>query len=235
MSAADTLPRIPVVRPAGCPELHPAMAEVEALAAGRTAVAVLPVPGSRAARAAKRGIDILGAAIGLLLVLPTLLVVALAVRIEGGPGVIFRQQRIGQHGKVFTLLKLRSLKPVADEGDVKWNIDNDARLGRVGKFIRRTSLDELPQLWNVLVGDMSLVGPRPERPFFVDQFSATVPGYAARHRVPVGLTGLAVVKGLRGDTSIPERAAVDNEYADRWSLGLDLLIIARTALYLVKH
>jgi lipopolysaccharide/colanic/teichoic acid biosynthesis glycosyltransferase len=188
-----------------------------------------------AARVVKRGIDVVGAAIGLLLVLPVLLVTAVAVRIEGGPGVLFRQQRIGQHGRTFTLLKLRSLKPVANEGDVKWNIDNDARLGRVGKFIRSTSIDELPQLWNVLVGDMSLVGPRPERPYFVEQFSAEIPGYAARHRVPVGLTGLAVVKGLRGDTSIADRAAVDNEYAASWSLALDLAIIVRTALYLVKH
>jgi lipopolysaccharide/colanic/teichoic acid biosynthesis glycosyltransferase len=213
------------------PELHPAMAEVEALAAGITPVRL---PRS-AAQLVKRGVDVLGAAIGLLLVLPVMAVVALAVRIEGGPGVIFKQERVGQFGRIFTLYKLRSLKPVADEGDVKWNIDNDARLGRVGRFIRRTSLDELPQLWNVLVGDMSLVGPRPERPFFVDQFSASIPGYADRHRVPVGLTGLAVVKGLRGDTSIPERAAVDNDYADRWSLALDLMVIARTALYLVKH
>ncbi|MDN5861271.1 MAG: sugar transferase [Pseudonocardia sp.] len=187
------------------------------------------------ARAAKRTIDVAGALIGLLLVLPILLVAAIAVRIEGGPGVIFRQTRVGQHGRHFTLYKLRSLKPEAGEGDVRWNIDHDARLGRVGRFIRATAIDELPQLVNVLVGDMSLVGPRPERPHFVDQFCTTIPGYAARHRVPVGLTGLAVVKGLRGDTSIADRAAVDNTYADGWSVGLDLLIIARTARYLVTH
>ena len=239
MSASSTLPGIPAVRPARSAQesvLHPALAEVEALAAGQpTTVALGPARGGAVSRAAKRGIDILGSLIGLILVLPVLVVVAVAVRIEGGPGVIFRQERVGQGGRIFTLYKLRSLKPVADEGDVRWNIDNDARLGRVGKFIRRTSLDELPQLVNVLVGDMSLVGPRPERPFFVEQFSHSVPGYAQRHRVPVGLTGLAVVKGLRGDTSIPERAAVDNSYADSWSLLLDLTIIVRTALYLVKH
>jgi lipopolysaccharide/colanic/teichoic acid biosynthesis glycosyltransferase len=193
-----------------------------------------PIAGTAAGRAAKRAVDVLGALIGLLLVLPVLLVVALAVRIEGGPGVLFRQQRVGQHGRVFTLYKLRSLKPVADEGDVRWNIDHDSRLGPVGRFIRQTSIDELPQLVNVLVGDMSLVGPRPERPYFVEQFSQEIPGYAQRHRVPVGLTGLAVVQGLRGDTSIPERARVDNLYAETWSFWLDIAIIARTALYLVQ-
>ena len=216
--------------------LHPVLAEVEARAAGQhSRVTYGASSGTSVGRAAKRGIDILGALTGLLLTLPVLLAIAIAVRIEGGPGVIFRQQRVGQHGRVFTLYKLRSLKPVADEGDVRWNIDNDSRLGKVGKFIRRTSLDELPQLFNVLVGDMSLVGPRPERPFFVDQFSQEIPGYAQRHRVPVGLTGLAVVKGLRGDTSIPERARVDNEYADSWSLWLDIKIMLRTVRYLIAH
>ncbi len=187
------------------------------------------------ARATKRTLDIAGALVGLLLVLPILLIAAIAVRVEGGPGVIFRQTRVGHHGRHFTLYKLRSLKPETGEGDVKWNIDHDSRLGRVGKFIRATAIDELPQLLNVLVGDMSLVGPRPERPHFVNEFSATIPGYAARHRVPVGLTGLAVVKGLRGDTSIADRAAVDNDYADNWSVAMDLAIIVRTALYLIKH
>ncbi len=201
----------------------------------RPVAVAAPAAGSRGERALKRAIDVVGALIGLLLALPVLLVVAVAVRIEGGPGVLFRQQRVGQHGRIFTLYKMRSLKPVADEGDVRWNIDDDARLGRVGRFIRSTSLDELPQLVNVLLGDMSLVGPRPERPYFVEQFSATVPGYALRHRVPVGLTGLAVVEGLRGDTSIAARADVDNSYADNWSLWLDIVVIARTVTYLVRH
>jgi len=195
----------------------------------------LALPRQSVARLVKRGMDVAGALVGLLLVLPILLIAAIAVRIEGGPGVIFRQTRVGQHGRPFTLYKLRSLKPETGEADVKWNIDHDSRLGRVGKFIRATAIDELPQLVNVLTGDMSLVGPRPERPHFVDQFSTTIPGYAARHRVPVGLTGLAVIKGLRGDTSIADRAAVDNDYADNWSVGMDLAIIARTALYLIKH
>ncbi|SHK64168.1 Sugar transferase involved in LPS biosynthesis (colanic, teichoic acid) [Pseudonocardia thermophila] len=197
--------------------------------------ATAPPRGGRVARAVKRAVDVVVALVALVLVAPVLAVLALAVRLESGPGVLFRQQRVGQHGKVFTLYKLRSLRPVAGEGDVRWNIDHDARLGPVGRFIRRTSLDELPQLWNVLVGDMSLVGPRPERPYFVDRFSTTVPGYADRHRVPVGLTGLAVVRGLRGDTSIVERAAADNEYAQRWSLGLDLLIALQTVRVLLRR
>jgi lipopolysaccharide/colanic/teichoic acid biosynthesis glycosyltransferase len=194
-----------------------------------------PARGGRAARATKRAIDMIAALLGLVLVAPVLLMLAVAVRIEGGPGVLFRQQRVGQHGRLFTLYKLRSLRPAAGEGDVQWNIDQDARLGPVGRFIRRTSLDELPQLWNVLIGDMSLVGPRPERPYFVERFTKTVPGYADRHRVPVGLTGLAVVRGLRGDTSIPERAVADNDYADRWSLGLDVVIILKTVLVLLRR
>jgi lipopolysaccharide/colanic/teichoic acid biosynthesis glycosyltransferase len=213
--------------------VNTAVLEKENTGSHQIPVGTTPARGGRLARATKRGIDVAGALVGLLLVLPTLLVVALAVRIEGGPGVLFKQQRVGQGGRVFTLYKMRSLKPVADEGDVTWNIDHDSRLGPVGRFIRRTSLDELPQLWNVLVGDMSLVGPRPERPYFVERFSQEIPGYARRHRVPVGLTGLSVVKGLRGDTSIAARARVDNVYADRWSLRLDLLIILQTVRYLL--
>jgi lipopolysaccharide/colanic/teichoic acid biosynthesis glycosyltransferase len=187
-----------------------------------------------AARRVKRVLDVAGALAGLLLLSPLLLVAALAVRIESGPGVIFRQQRVGQGGRLFTMYKLRSLTPVADEGDVRWSVAGDARIGRVGRLIRKTSVDELPQLWNVVKGEMSLVGPRPERPYFVERFNATVPGYGMRHRVPVGLTGLAGVRGLRGDTSIEERARWDNAYADTWSLWLDLKILLLTARQLLS-
>jgi exopolysaccharide biosynthesis polyprenyl glycosylphosphotransferase len=181
---------------------------------------------------AKRLLDILGAGFGLLLTAPVLVVVALAVRHETGPGFIFRQERIGMNGRPFTLYKFRSLKPSAGEGDTRWTIHGDPRLGPVGKFIRASSLDELPQLVNVLRGDMSLVGPRPERPHFVDNFSGTVPGYDQRHRMPVGLTGLAALNGLRGDTGIPERSHYDNLYIDSWSFWLDLKIIIRTMIQL---
>ena len=181
------------------------------------------------ARLVKRMFDVLVAGVTLLLASPILAVCALAVRVEGGPGVIFRQARVGRDGKHFDCLKLRSMRP-ANERDsaTTWNIANDNRVGPVGKFLRRTSLDELPQLWNILRGDMTLVGPRPERPHFVDQFSAEFDRYAHRHRVQSGLTGFAQVSGLRGNTSIADRARFDNYYIEHWSLWLDMKIIART-------
>ncbi|MFK0250309.1 sugar transferase [Amycolatopsis azurea] len=182
----------------------------------------------------KRILGTVLAGLALVVLSPLLAVVAIAVRHEGGPGVIFRQQRIGMDGVPFTLYKFRSLKPVGDEGDVRWNIDNDSRLGPVGRFIRRTSLDELPQLWNIVKGDMFIVGPRPERPHFVEKFSDTVPGYQHRHRVPVGLTGYAVTQGLRGDTSIERRATFDNLYAESWSLWLDVKIVLRTVRQVLR-
>jgi lipopolysaccharide/colanic/teichoic acid biosynthesis glycosyltransferase len=178
--------------------------------------------------AAKRALDVTGAVFGLLLAAPLLLVAALAVRLEGGPGVLYRQDRVGLGGATFTLFKLRSMRPVAGEDATTWTISGDPRIGPVGRFIRKTSIDELPQLLNVLRGEMSLVGPRPERPHFVDQFTQTVPGYADRHRALPGLTGLAVVHGLRGDTSIPLRAHYDNLYIDTWTPLLDIKIIVRT-------
>lgn len=180
----------------------------------------------------KRAMDVFAAVFGLILTSPVLLGVAIAVRIETGPGVIFRQQRVGRNGRSFTLYKFRSLKPIDGEDATRWSIDGDVRLGRVGNLIRTTSLDELPQLVNILRGDMSLVGPRPERPHFVDQFEQNVPGYRHRHRMPAGLTGLAAIHGLRGDTGIPERAHMDNIYAESWSLWLDIKIIFRTAAQL---
>ncbi|MFI6691716.1 sugar transferase [Streptomyces sp. NPDC050433] len=184
---------------------------------------------------AKRLLDVAVAAPILLAISPVLLVCALAVRFLDGPGVLFRQERVGQHGRPFTVLKFRTLRPADDnEAATRWNVANDRRMSLVGHVLRRTSMDELPQIWNVLRGDMSLVGPRPERPFFVANFSKTHPGYAARHRMPVGITGLAQVHGLRGDTSIEDRSRFDNHYIDHWSLWQDVCIIIRTALSLVR-
>ncbi|MFE2294627.1 sugar transferase [Streptomyces sp. NPDC059452] len=180
--------------------------------------------------AAKRVMDAVLAGVGLVLVSPLMAVCALAVRLSDGPGVIFRQERVGRHGRPFVLLKFRTLRPAdPQESATRWNVASDGRMSRVGRLLRRTSLDELPQLWNVLRGDMSLVGPRPERPFFVDRFSRAHPGYQARHRMPVGITGLAQVNGLRGDTSIEERARFDNHYIETWSLWQDACVLARTA------
>ena len=177
----------------------------------------------------KRVFDILVSAIMLILVSPVLAVCALAIRIDSGPGVIFRQPRVGRNGELFNCLKLRSMRPATSaESATNWSIATDNRVSKFGRFLRKTSLDELPQLWNILRGDMTLVGPRPERPHFVEQFSEQYDRYSYRHRVQVGLTGLAQVSGLRGDTSIADRARYDNYYIENWSLWLDVKIIIRT-------
>jgi exopolysaccharide biosynthesis polyprenyl glycosylphosphotransferase len=179
-------------------------------------------------RRVKRAFDVVVSATALFLMAPALAMIALAVRSEG-PGVIFRQPRVGKHGEVFDVLKFRSMRPVDEhESATNWSIAHDDRVGPVGRLLRRTSLDEIPQLWNILRGDMSLVGPRPERPHFVEQFSAQYELYAHRHRVKAGLTGLAQVSGLRGDTSIADRARYDNYYIENWTLWLDVKIIIRT-------
>ncbi|MEV5826004.1 exopolysaccharide biosynthesis polyprenyl glycosylphosphotransferase [Spirillospora sp. NPDC052242] len=183
-----------------------------------------------ARRYAKRLLDVAVAAVLLVLAAPLFAACAVAVRLEGGPGVLFRQRRIGLGGEEFVLLKFRTLQPADEqESDTRWTVQGDRRMGPVGRFLRNTSMDELPQLWNVVRGDMSLVGPRPERPHFVEQFSRTCPGYMLRHRVPVGMTGWAQVHGFRGDTSIELRARLDNHYIDHWSFGADLKILLLTA------
>ncbi|MFG3123303.1 exopolysaccharide biosynthesis polyprenyl glycosylphosphotransferase [Streptomyces sp. NPDC048201] len=183
----------------------------------------------------KRLLDIGVSGALLLLAAPLLLGCALVLRLVEGPGVVFRQERIGQDGRPFTLLKFRTHRPV-DEGEsaTRWSIAGERRMNPFCRFLRRTSLDELLQLWNVFRGDMSLVGPRPERPYFVTQFSQCYPGYAARHRMRVGITGLAQVSGLRGDTSIEDRARYDNAYIDNWSLWQDICILLRTAAAVVR-
>ncbi|TDD93864.1 sugar transferase [Actinomadura rubrisoli] len=180
-------------------------------------------------RLAKRLLDLVLGSMLLVAAAPVLAACALAVRLEGGPGVLFRQRRIGLGGDEFVLLKFRTLKPADEqEADTRWTVDGDHRMGPVGRFLRKSSLDELPQLWNVVRGDMSLVGPRPERPHFVEQFSRTCPGYMLRHRVQAGMTGWAQVHGFRGDTSIELRARLDNHYIDHWSFAADLRILLLT-------
>lgn len=180
--------------------------------------------------ALKRAFDVAVSATSLLVLAPALGFIALAVRLEGGPGVIFRQARVGRDGREFECLKFRSMRPANEqESATQWSIVDDDRVGPVGRLLRRTSLDELPQLWNILRGDMTLVGPRPERPHFVEKFSSEHPRYGQRHRVPSGLTGLAQVSGLRGaDTPISDRARFDNFYIENWSLWLDAKVLLRT-------
>jgi exopolysaccharide biosynthesis polyprenyl glycosylphosphotransferase len=179
--------------------------------------------------AVKRTGDIVFAAVALTLLSPLLLICAIAVFLEGGRGVIFKQPRVGRFGREFNVLKFRSMRP-ANETDsaTTWSVASDPRVGPVGRVLRRTSLDELPQLWNIMRGDMTLVGPRPERPYFVERFAVEHPRYMHRHRVPVGLTGLAQVSGLRGDTPISDRARFDNYYIENWSPWLDIKVLLRT-------
>jgi exopolysaccharide biosynthesis polyprenyl glycosylphosphotransferase len=194
-----------------------------------------PFPRHRLGSVAKRALDVAVAAPVLAAAAPVLLACALAVRISDGPGVLFRQERIGLGGRPFVLLKFRTLRPDDEyESATLWNVAHDRRMSPVGRVLRRTSLDELPQLWNVLRGDMSLVGPRPERPYFVREFSQTYPRYAARHRMPAGITGLAQVHGLRGDTSIEDRARFDNHYIETWTLWQDVRILLSTAASLFR-
>jgi exopolysaccharide biosynthesis polyprenyl glycosylphosphotransferase len=178
----------------------------------------------------------------LLLVLPVLAVIALAVRLSLGRPVIFRQRRVGLDGEEFDMLKFRTLAqpPAGGEADAEWAAQQlggraiadlapmDRRLTPVGKFLRRYSLDELPQLWNVLRGDMSLIGPRPERVMYARQFDTAVYRYADRHRLKCGLTGWAQIHGLRGETPLLERVEWDNHYIENWNLWMDFKILMRT-------
>jgi exopolysaccharide biosynthesis polyprenyl glycosylphosphotransferase len=189
---------------------------------------------SASGRLAKRAFDSTIAGLMLLLLAPLYGMLALAVKLTSPGPIYFRQCRIGKKGREVEIYKFRSMR-VNDESDTQWSVDDDSRVTKVGGIMRKTSLDELPQLWNVLKGDMSLVGPRPERPFFVEQFEQEVPRYGDRHRVPVGLTGLSQVNGLRGDTSIEDRAWFDNHYIENWSVGGDLMILARTAGAVIKQ
>jgi exopolysaccharide biosynthesis polyprenyl glycosylphosphotransferase len=177
---------------------------------------------------AKRIFDLVVGGILLLIAAPIMSTIAVAVKFTSRGPVFFRQRRVGRGGRPFWLIKFRSMH-VNDDSDETWSVADDARVTRVGRFLRKTSLDELPQLLNVLHGDMSLVGPRPERPHYVEKFSETIVDYHERHRCPVGLTGLAQVQGLRGDTSIDERVRSDNQYIDQWCMWGDLVILFRTA------
>ncbi|MEU5090987.1 exopolysaccharide biosynthesis polyprenyl glycosylphosphotransferase [Streptomyces sp. NPDC021356] len=195
----------------------------------------LLMSGARRGSAGKRVLDVVVSGALLLLAGPLLLGCAAVLRLAEGPGVLFRQERIGRDGRPFTLLKFRTHRPAdALEAATRWSVAGEREMRPVCRVLRRTSLDELPQLWNVLRGDMSLVGPRPERPYFAARFSQEYPGYAARHRMRAGITGLAQVHGLRGDTSIEDRARLDNAYIDNWSLWQDVCILLRTAVALVR-
>lgn len=202
------------------------------------AIPVLRVKGSGPSavqRVSKRCFDIVLAVTCLILLSPAMAAIAAAVYAEDRQSVLFRQIRVGLNGRKFLMYKFRSMRPAAPHApDTQWTAESRQRISRVGQVLRKTSLDELPQLFNILKGDMTFVGPRPERPHFVEQFSASLPHYQYRHRVQVGLTGLAQVSGLRGDTSIDDRARHDNYYIDHWNLWYDLKVILWTLGQVVR-
>ena len=179
----------------------------------------------------KRAVDLIGSAVGLVVLSPLMMLVSLLVKLDSPGPVFYAQERMGLDARPFWMLKFRSMWEDAEAktGPV-WATKDDPRRTKIGAFIRRFSIDELPQLINVLLGEMSLVGPRPERPVFVEQFRQSIPRYMDRHREKAGITGWAQVNGLRGDTSIAERTKYDLWYTENWSLLLDFKIILRTLI-----
>ena len=177
----------------------------------------------------KRIMDIVGSLFGIIITSPIMLVCAILVKLTSSGPVIFKQERVGLHNKPFYMYKFRSMAVLpAKEEKKAWTVRNDPRVTTVGKILRKTSLDELPQLFNILKGDMSLVGPRPERPLFVEKFKEEIPRYMVKHQVRPGLTGWAQVNGLRGDTSIRKRIEYDLYYIENWTIGFDIKIILMT-------
>lgn len=181
----------------------------------------------------KRAMDIVGSLIMLILSAPVILVSAVVIKITMGGQVFFRQKRVGYNKKIFTMYKLKSMKD-NDKSDTAWSTDTDPRKTRFGAFIRKFSIDELPQLINVLKGDMSLVGPRPEIPFYVEIFKNEVPMYMIKHQVKPGITGLAQINGYRGDTSIKRRIEFDVQYIENWNIFLDIAILFKTVFRIVN-
>lgn len=176
----------------------------------------------------KRGMDVIGAVIGLIFFSPLMLLTAILIRWESPGPVFYTQERMGMDERPFKMIKFRTMRNDAETAGPGWTVQDDPRVTRLGRLMRKTSWDEIPQLINVLVGEMSLVGPRPERSVYVKQFSQSIPRYMERHREKSGMTGWAQVNGLRGDTSIEERTQYDLWYVENWSAWLDIKIIIRT-------
>ena len=169
--------------------------------------------------------------IAIIITSPVMIIIAIAIKLTSRGPVIFKQERIGHNGKPFMMYKFRSMKiqnPKDEESE--WTTKDDPRKTFIGNIIRKTSIDELPQFFNVLNGDMSVVGPRPERPYFVEQFKEDIPKYMVKHQVKPGITGWAQIHGCRGDTSIDKRIEYDIEYVENWHMGLDLAIMIKTAV-----
>ena len=179
----------------------------------------------------KRIVDIGGSVVAIILFSPIMLITAIAIKLTSPGPLIYKQERVGLHNQTFQMYKFRSMEVQDPKKEKKgWTVKNDPRVTPVGKIIRGTSIDELPQLFNILKGDMSLVGPRPERPFFVEKFREEIPRYMVKHQVRPGLTGWAQINGYRGDTSIRKRIEHDLYYIENWTLSLDFKIICLTFL-----
>ena len=177
----------------------------------------------------KRIVDIIGALIAIIVFSPVMIVAAIVIKAQDKGNVIFKQTRVGLHNKEFEMYKFRTMREQKEEDEAKrWTVKNDDRITPFGKFLRRTSLDETPQFFNILKGDMSLVGPRPERPQWVERFREEIPRYMIKHQVRPGLTGWAQVNGYRGDTSIRKRIDYDIYYIENWTLGFDFKILFLT-------
>ena len=185
-------------------------------------------------RTVKRAIDIAGSGLGLVFLSPFLIFLAFLIKRDSPGPAFYAQERMGLDARPFWCLKFRSMRPDAEKDGPGWTTKDDPRRTRMGEFLRRVSLDELPQLINVLLGQMSLVGPRPERPVYVEQFRRSIPRYMDRHLEKAGLTGWAQVNGLRGDTSIIERTKYDLWYNENWSLRLDFKILIRTVSSMLR-
>lgn len=180
-------------------------------------------------RISKRVVDIFGALVALIIFSIPMIVVSILIKTTSKGPLIYSQVRVGLHNKEFKMYKFRSMRVQTESAEKKcWTTENDPRVTPIGRFIRRTSIDELPQLFNVLRGDMSLIGPRPERPFFVEKFKEEIPRYMIKHQVRPGLTGWAQVNGFRGDTSIKSRIEHDLYYIENWTFGLDIKILIMT-------
>jgi len=183
-------------------------------------------------RLLKRTFDIVFSLFVLIATAPLMLLIALGIKLTSPGPVIFRQERLGRHRRPFIMYKFRTMRVMdKEESDTGWTVENDPRTTRFGRFLRKTSLDELPQFWNVLKGDMSVVGPRPERPYYTEIFKEEVPRYMVKHHIRPGITGWAQSNGLRGDTSIEQRIQHDLFYIENWTFLLDLKIILKTILY----
>jgi exopolysaccharide biosynthesis polyprenyl glycosylphosphotransferase len=177
----------------------------------------------------KRAFDLCFAALAIILTAPLMLLIALAIKLTTRGSILFSQERVGLNGKTFSMYKFRTMSPaVRGNSDFLWTKRDDPRRTRIGCWLRAASLDELPQFFNVMKGEMSVVGPRPERPYFVEQFMQTVSLYSTRHYLKVGITGWAQVNGWRGDTSIVERVEHDLYYLKNWTFAFDLRIIVLT-------